>query len=94
MNDGQLFFLNILLCVGAFAYHFMEKWAEYRRTTASVGFSVFIAQAPAVHTATTIATVLAFVGCYAMDWLNVPAALACGYMGDSVTRRLLEKFNI
>lgn len=84
--------LNTILCLAAFTYHVLEKWSEYRRDVGDVPFSVFWRVLPAQHSATVVATVVAFVGCYALDWMNPLAAVACGYMGDSLTRRIADKF--
>ena len=92
MNEFSMIFLNTFLCFAAFAYHFIEKWAEFRRDVMVVGLKDFIARFPAQNLSSVLASVVAFVGCYAIEWMNPGMAIACGYMGDSITRRIAGKF--
>lgn len=85
--------MNAGLCAAAYAYHFMEYWAEERKTTKDLSIAGFCKMYPAKNGASLLGTIVAFVGCYAVGWLNPLGAVACGYMGDSVVRRLVGKFN-
>jgi len=91
MHPIVLLLINVALCVGGLAYHFSEKWKEYRVNVAKVSWHDYIVEFPAASASSVIGTVVAFVGCYMMDWLNPPMAIACGYMGDSVMRRIVGK---
>lgn len=85
------FYVNAFLCAASYFYHMLEKWTEYRQEH-PVTLSQWWATYPAKNTTSLFGSVLAFVGCYAVGWMNPGMAMACGYMGDSITRRVVDRF--
>jgi len=84
--------MNGGLCLLFWLYHFVEKWADHRRDISKVGLFDWVKEFPAQSATSTLATVGAFAGCYVLDWMNPGMAMACGYAGDSITRRIVGKF--
>lgn len=83
--------LNLFLCIAAMAYHFVEKWFEYRTDVAKIGIVEWVKLFPAMTAMVFLGTIVAFTGAYAIDWMNPGMAIASGYMGDSVVRRIVGK---
>lgn len=89
MNDMQL---NIFICACGLLLHIMLKWAEHRAVVAKVGLPSYIGEVPAQTAVAIVGAVAAFTVTHAMEWMNPGMALACGYMGNSVSENLTKKF--
>ncbi len=85
-------FLNLVLCVVGLALHFSTKWMEHRRDVAPIGFKLFVANRPAISIVSVLSTIAAFLGTYALDWMNPGMAFACGYVGNSVAVKMVKGY--
>jgi len=85
--------VEAFLALSGLALHMVMKWAEYRQEVAKVGLKAFaLEEFPAQTAVAVLGTLVAFVGMYALDWMNPGMAIACGYMGNSVAENLANKF--
>lgn len=87
----QPLWLNGVLCLVGFGYHAMTKWDEYRDGVAKVSLGDYIKAVPSRVAVSIFASGLAFLGAWAMGWMNPGMAVACGYMANSVINNVADK---
>lgn len=83
--------LNGLLCLLGFLYHAMTKWDEYVMTVAKVGFMRYLADNPSKVAVALSASALAFMGTWALGWMNPGMAIGCGYMATSIISQFVKR---
>lgn len=83
--------LNIVIALLALLLHLFLAWGNHRETVEKVGFGAYVALWPARTAIALTASTLAFLGAYAMGWLNPMVSLACGYMGVDIVKRMAER---
>lgn len=86
--------LNGVLCLAGFAYHVASKWDLYRLQVAKVGLFQYFADNPSQMMVAITGSGLAFLGVWALGWMNPGMAIGCGYMATSIIAQFAKRNEI
>ena len=90
--------LNIFICALGLLLHLAMKWADARKVAAAANsvpptLADYLAKVPAQSAVAVIAAAAAFAVVSTMEWINPGMAFACGYMGNSISENIGNKFS-
>tara|TARA_R100001143_G_scaffold28420_1_gene28083 strand:+ start:4968 stop:5261 length:294 start_codon:yes stop_codon:yes gene_type:complete len=89
--------INIIICVTMWAFHLLSKWLEVDTDARSKGlprpgfFAYYQDILPTVLVS-VVGTIGAFLMVLQLDWMNAGMAGACGYMGSSLAKKIVDQF--
>ena len=89
--------INILICVLLWVSHILTKWNEAFVSAKAVGtipptFINFCRDILPAVLLSIVGTAGAFLMVLELGWMNAGMAGACGYMGSSLTKKIVDQF--
>lgn len=89
--------INILICALLWASHILTKWNEAFVSTKAAGaippgFIEFCRGILPSVLLSIAGTIGAFLMVLELGWMNAGMAGACGYMGSSLTKKIVDQF--